>query len=64
MLNTVEDALGYPLIERIRGGSSGGSVLTGKGRRLMDAYDGFSAEIRDRAAAVFEDYFRADAETE
>ena len=31
---------------------------------LMDAYDGFSADIRDRATVVFEDYFRTDAENE
>lgn len=62
MLNSAEDALGYPLIERIRGGATGGSVLTQKGRRLMDAYDGFSAKIRDRAAAVFADFFRKDVE--
>ena len=60
MLNSAEDALGYPLIERIRGGSAGGSILTRKGRRLMDAYDRFSATIRERAVAVFEDFFRAD----
>lgn len=64
LLNSVEDALGFPLIERIRGGSAGGSVLTQKGRRLMDAYDGFSARLQDRAAAVFADLFRTDSETD
>lgn len=64
MLNSVEDALGYPLIERIRGGSAVGSVLTRKGRSLMEAYDGFSARLQDRAAAVFADFFRMDAETD
>ena len=63
MLNFAEDALGYPLIERIRGGSSGGSVLTRKGRELVDAYDGFSSKIREKAAALFEDFFLTDGES-
>lgn len=62
MLNSVEDALGYPLIERIRGGSVGGSVLTERGRRLMEAYDGFSAKLQEKATALFAVFFRTDAE--
>ncbi|MGM9660552.1 MAG: NTP transferase domain-containing protein [Faecousia sp.] len=57
MLNSAEDGLGFPLIERIRGGSVGGSVLTGRGRKLMEAYDAFSAVVRENAAAAFGDYF-------
>ena len=37
MLNRVEDDLGYPLVERIRGGTAGsGSELTKKGKALME----------------------------
>lgn len=46
MLNHAEDVTGFPLILRNRGGPSGkGSLLTEKGRKLMEAYDGFSAEM-------------------
>lgn len=58
MLNSAEDSLGFPLIQRLRGGSGGGSILTEKGRRLMEAYDGFSAKIRDNANAAFEGFWQ------
>ena len=54
MLNHVEDTLGFPLIERIRGGSTGsGSVLTEKGKALMDAYDQFSGELNKETKALY-----------
>ena len=54
MLNHVEDTLGFPLIERIRGGSTGsGSVLTKKGKALMDAYDQFSEELNKETKALY-----------
>ena len=54
MLNHVEDTLGFPLIERIRGGSTGsGSVLTEKGKALMDAYDQFSEELNKETKALY-----------
>lgn len=59
MLNHVEDELGFPLVTRIRGGSTGsGSVLTEKGKSLMAAYDHFSehmnAEARKLYSRIFE----------
>lgn len=59
MLNHVEDELGYPLVMRIRGGSTGsGSVLTEKGRGLMDAYDQFSEAISQTAQTLYRQLFR------
>ena len=58
MLNHVEDELGYPLVTRIRGGSTGsGSVLTGKGRALMVAYDQFSEHLNQTAKELYVQIF-------
>ena len=58
MLNRVEDELGYPLVTRIRGGSSGsGSVLTEKGRALMMAYDQFSEAVTQTAQSLYRQMF-------
>ena len=58
MLNHVEDELGYPLVTRIRGGSTGsGSVLTEKGRALMGAYDQFSEHLNQTARELYEKIF-------
>ena len=60
MLNRVEDALGFPLVERIRGGSTGsGSVLTKKGKQLMDAYDQFSEHLNREARQLYGKFFGA-----
>ena len=58
MLNHVEDELGFPLVVRIRGGSTGsGSVLTEKGRQLMDAYDRFSGHLNAEASKLYQQIF-------
>ena len=58
LLNQVEDELGFPLVTRIRGGSTGsGSVLTEKGRALMDAYDRFSEQLNLVAKELYGKYF-------
>ena len=58
MLNHVEEELGYPLVTRIRGGSTGsGSVLTQKGRKLMESYDEFSAQLEQTAQELYKKYF-------
>lgn len=54
MLNRVEDDLGYPLVERIRGGTAGsGSELTQKGKALMEAYDHFAEHINREARDLY-----------
>lgn len=58
MLNHVEDSLGYPLVTRIRGGSTGsGSILTEKGKLLMEAYDRFSEQLKQEAQALYTEFF-------
>lgn len=58
MLNHVEDELGFPLVTRIRGGSTGsGSVLTEKGKALMDAYDNFSEHLNSEARNLYNKIF-------
>lgn len=58
MLNRVEDELGYPLVVRIRGGSTGsGSVLTEKGKALMEAYDHFSERMNSEARQLYQKLF-------
>ena len=58
MLNHVEDELGFPLVMRNRGGASGaGTVLTEKGKRLMDAYDQFAARMQKEADLLYSGFF-------
>jgi molybdate transport repressor ModE-like protein len=59
MLNHVEEELGFPLVMRNRGGASGtGTVLTEKGKRLMDAYDQFAARMKKEADLLYSGFFR------
>ena len=65
MLNHVEDELGFPLVMRNRGGASGtGTVLTEKGKRLMDAYDQFAARMIKEAALLHSEFFSDFAATQ
>jgi len=58
MLNHVEEKLGFPLVVRNRGGASGnGSLLTEKGKSLMDAYDRFSAHLNQEARQLYSQFF-------
>jgi molybdate transport system regulatory protein len=58
MLNHAEDELGFPLVMRNRGGASGnGTVLTEKGKRLMDAYDQFAERMKKEADQLYSGFF-------
>ena len=58
MLNHVEEKLGFPLVVRNRGGASGsGSLLTKKGKALMDAYDCFCAHLNQEARQLYDQLF-------
>lgn len=58
MLNHVEDELGFPLVMRNRGGASGtGTILTEKGKRLMDAYDQFAERMKKEADLLYSGFF-------
>lgn len=58
MLNHVEDELGFPLVMRNRGGASGnGTILTEKGKHLMDAYDRFAERMKKEADLLYGNFF-------
>ena len=60
MLNQMEDAIGYPLVRRIRGGPEGsGTELTEKGRILMDAFDRYAQHLNREAQTLFQQHFSA-----
>ena len=59
IIRALESQLHFPLLERSQGGASGGeSRLTEKGKRLLGCYERFSEELRQKASALFEQYFR------
>lgn len=54
LLNGAEEALGYPLILRNKGGPSGsGSLMTEKGECLLTACDRFEAEARENLESLY-----------
>ena len=58
IIRAMESQLHFPLLERSQGGASGGeSRLTERGRRLLDCYESFSAQLRRQAAELFESCF-------
>jgi len=58
LLNGLEDRLGFPLLERRVGGSSGGgSQLSERGRELVQRYDCFRQEATSALEKLFEKYF-------
>lgn len=59
LLNTTEDSLGYPLVQRNKGGPSGmGSLLTEKGYALLAAFDQFESEARSSIEKLYRTYFQ------
>ena len=59
LLNSVEEELGYQLIERKSGGEKGGgSVLTEKGKDILKAYSDFLEDVRDYARNSFDTHFK------
>lgn len=58
LLNQIEKELGYPLVERYPGGTSGGgSALTVKGKRLLTAYQTYREKLQDTAKSLFSEVF-------
>lgn len=54
LLNGAEDALGYPLVLRNKGGPSGsGSLLTEKGKCLLNACDQFEVAARENLETLY-----------
>ena len=60
LLNAAEDAFGYPLILRNKGGPSGsGSLLTGKGAQLLTACDTFESAAREHLQTLSEEFLQS-----
>lgn len=55
LLAQAEDSLGGSLLEHL----PGRSVLSEKGRKLMEACDGFQAAVQAKADVLFESFLRA-----
>lgn len=54
ILNTAEKELGFPLVQRLHGGKSGGGcIVTEQGKRLMQQYWEADKKIKEYAEQVF-----------
>lgn len=61
-LNAADNSLGYPLLERLRGGKCGSrSVLTDKGRKLMQAYDRFLTAVQKDTVSLYDSLMSGDS---
>ncbi len=59
MLNRLEQEVGYTIIERKHGGSRGGhTILTEKGRELIQAYQLFEMKMRQCSQEAFDEFFK------
>jgi molybdate transport system regulatory protein len=58
LIRTLEQRLGYPLLEREVGGhSGGGSRITPQGKHLMDRYGQFRDEVQSCLEKIYHKYF-------
>lgn len=59
LLREIEDLIGFKLIEKHRGGASGGmTVLTAEGHALIDAYNDLNAGISVALKDIARKFFR------
>lgn len=58
-LRTIERFFGFPLLEKHRGGTEGGSTsLTQEGQRLVDAFNKFHASVDATIQAGFNEFLK------
>ena len=58
IIRTLESQLSFSLIERSQGGAGGStSVLTDRGRLLLERYNAYEKKLKELATALYEDYF-------
>lgn len=56
-LKKIEQQLGFPLLDKRRGGKDGGTTeLSLQGRKLVEAFDKFHQTVDDRVQSAFEDF--------
>ena len=58
IIRTLESQLSFSLIERSQGGAGGStSVLTDRGRDLLERYRAYEQNLKDRANELYDQYF-------
>ena len=58
IIRTLESQLQYPLILRTQGGAGGStSVISDRGRELLQRFNSYQQALRDRANELYDDYF-------
>ncbi len=56
-LKKAEEFLGYPLLNKIRGGKNGGaSTLTEKAQKLIEAYEAFQQTFDENIESAFNEF--------
>ena len=58
IIRTLESQLNYSLIDRCQGGAGGStSVLTDRGRALLERYNSYDKKLKQQANELYEAYF-------
>lgn len=58
IIRTLESQLNYTLIERSQGGAGGStSILTDRGKELLQRYHAYETLLKEQASALYEQYF-------
>ena len=58
IIRTLESQLNYTLIERSQGGAGGStSILTNRGRQLLERYTAYEQKLKEQANTLYEEYF-------
>ena len=58
IIRTLESQLNYSLIDRSQGGAGGStSVLTDRGRLLLERYNAYEKKLKELSTELYEDYF-------
>ena len=58
IIRTLESQLNYTLIERSQGGAGGStSVLTGRGKELLERYNAYEKQLKEQANVLYDQYF-------
>ena len=58
IIRTLESPLNYSLIDRCQGGAGGStSVLTPRGRELLERYNAYEKQLKEQANLLYDQYF-------
>ncbi len=60
LIQTLEERLGFALLDRRAGGTSGGgSEITPEAKKLMSHYERFSKDIKTELEKIYQKHFRS-----